>query len=130
MCQSSTFWKSTITNSVQFAPARPLREVRPRLLDSTRHPNVDVKVWIDDTGQVTGAELLSDDVEPEVADVASNMPLTSGALQPARLSGRPVSSEMVMHFISSLTSLLRATALSVELPRNTARLRRKLMDRR
>jgi hypothetical protein len=89
--------KHNYKSGTGFAPARPLREVRPRLLDSTRHPNVDVKVWIDDTGQVTKAELLSDDVEPEVADVASNAAY-KWAFQPARLSDRPVSSEMVMHF--------------------------------
>ncbi len=85
-----------------FAPARPVREVKPRLPEDVQqegpqHPDVAVKVWINDEGQVTKAELLSDHVDPEIADVASNAAY-KWAFEPARLSDRPVSSEMVMHF--------------------------------
>jgi TonB family protein len=80
-----------------FAPARPVREVKPKLPDAPEHPIVDVKVWIDETGQVTKTELLSDHVDPDVAEVASNA-AGKWTFQPAKLSDRPVSSEMVMHF--------------------------------
>ena len=79
-------------------PAGPRGQTQAsRRIAQTQHPNVDVKVWIDDTGQVTKAELLSDDVEPDVADIASNAAY-KWTFEPARLSDRPVSSEMVMHF--------------------------------
>ena len=83
-----------------FAPARPLREVKPRIPDNldqeAAHP-VDVKVWIDETGQVTKAELLSDHVDTDIAGIASNAAY-KWTFEPARLSDHPVPSEMVMHF--------------------------------
>jgi hypothetical protein len=82
----------------KFSPARPVRQVRPTLPPDYSSPDsVDVKVWIDRTGQVTKAELLSDHAEPEIGDIASNAAL-KWSFEPARLSDRPVSSEMVMHF--------------------------------
>jgi hypothetical protein len=85
-----------------FSPAKPLREVKPRLPeelepDAASPTNVDVKVWIDDTGQVTRTELLSDGIEPEIGEIASNAAYKWN-FEPARVSDRPVSSEMVMHF--------------------------------
>ena len=85
-----------------FSPARPVRQVKPRLPeelqgDNESHPDVAVKVWIDDTGQVTKAELLSDDVAPQIAQIASNAAY-KWTFAPARLSDKPVSSEMMMHF--------------------------------
>jgi TonB family protein len=96
------FGRHNYKSGSDFAPARPVREVRPRLPEDAQqegpqHPDVDIKVWIDDTGQVTKAELLSDHVDPEIADVASNA-ACKWTFEPARLSDRPVSSEMVMHF--------------------------------
>ena len=86
----------------KFSPARPVRQVRPRLPadlqgDEANTQPVDVKVWIDTSGQVTKAELLSDRTTPEVADITSNAAL-KWTFEPARLSDHPVSSELVMHF--------------------------------
>jgi len=86
----------------KFSPARPVRQVRPRLPadlqgDQANTQPVDVKVWIDPSGQVTKAELLSDRTTPEVADITSTAAL-KWTFEPARLSDHPVSSEMVMHF--------------------------------
>lgn len=86
----------------KFSPARPVRRVKPRLPTELEHGEappspVDVKVWIDKSGQVTKAELLSDNSDPEVSDIAANAAL-KWTFEPARLSDRPVSSEMVMHF--------------------------------
>ena len=85
-----------------FLPAKPLRQVRPRLpadmqTDSSYPLPVDVKVWIDKNGQVTKAELLSDNAGPEVADIASNAAL-KWTFSPAKLEDHPVDSQMVMHF--------------------------------
>jgi TonB family protein len=84
-----------------FVAAKPVRQVKPKLpadleLDDSS-PTVDVKVWIDKSGQVTKAELLSDQAQPEVADIASNAAL-KWTFEPARVSDHAVSSEMVMHF--------------------------------
>jgi hypothetical protein len=85
-----------------FSQARPVHEVKPRLPadlqpDGARPPDVDIKVWIDNTGRVTRTELLSGDIAPKIADIASNA-AHNWTFEPARLSDRPVSSEMVMHF--------------------------------
>jgi TonB family protein len=56
-----------------------------------------VKVWIDKSGQVTKAELLSDTAEPELGEIASNAAL-KWTFEPARLSDHAVPSELVMHF--------------------------------
>ena len=66
-------------------------------LENPSPASVDVKVWIDKSGQVTKAELLSDSSDSAVADLAANAAL-KWTFEPARLSDRPVSSEMVMHF--------------------------------
>jgi TonB family protein len=82
----------------KFAAAKPVRQVKPRLpMDLEEAGPVDVKVWIDRSGQVTKAELLNGDGQPEVGEIASNAAL-KWTFEPARLSDRPVSSEMVMHF--------------------------------
>jgi TonB family protein len=86
----------------KFSPAVPVRQVKPRLPAEVEHEShspspVDVKVWIDKSGQVTKAELLSDNTQPEVADITSNAAL-KWTFEPARISDRPVASEMVMHF--------------------------------
>ena len=85
-----------------FSPARPVRQVKPRLPadlqpESGSPPPVDVKVWIDKSGQVTRAELLSENTESDIAEIASRAAL-KWTFEPARLSDRPVSSELVMHF--------------------------------
>ena len=85
-----------------FSPARPVREVKPRIssawqMKSDTPSLVDVKVWIDKTGQVTKTELLSDDPEPDMAELASNAAY-KWTFEPARLADHPVSSEMVLHF--------------------------------
>jgi hypothetical protein len=86
----------------KFLPASPIRQVKPRLpADLQREAEyknpVDVKVWIDDNGLVTKALVLSDSSGPEIADFAAHTAL-KWTFTPARLSDRPVSSEMVMHF--------------------------------
>jgi TonB family protein len=86
----------------KFLPARPIRQVKPRLPAELQHDNVspppvDVKVWIDKSGQVTKAELLSDTAEPELGEIASNAAL-KWTFEPARLSDHAIPSEMVMHF--------------------------------
>ena len=92
------FGKHSYKSGEDFSPARPLREVKPELLDdNARQANVDVRVWIDEKGEVTRTELITDHVAPEVADIASNA-ANKWKFTPARLSDHPVSSEMVMHF--------------------------------
>jgi hypothetical protein len=92
------FGKHSYKSGDEFSPARPLREVKPELLDdNARQATVDVRVWIDDNGEVTKTELISDHVAPEVADIASNA-ANKWKFSPAHISDRPVSSEMVMHF--------------------------------
>jgi len=86
----------------KFLPPVPARQVKPKLpidwaRDNGHPPPVDVKVWIDKTGQVTRAELLSESPEPDIADLAANAAL-KWTFEPARVADRPVSSEMVMHF--------------------------------
>ena len=86
----------------KFSPAKPIRQVKPRMpdeisTDTGYPPPVDVKVWIDKTGQVTKAELLSDHTETEIADIAAHAAL-KWTFEPARLADNPVNSEMVMHF--------------------------------
>jgi hypothetical protein len=86
----------------KFSPAKPVRQVKPRIpaavqADAGALSPIDVKVWIDKTGQVTKAELLSDHAESQVADIASNAAL-KWTFEPARLSDHPISSEMVLHF--------------------------------
>ncbi len=85
----------------KFTAAQPIRQVKPRLPSSlqrdTEYPPVEVKVWIDKTGQVTKAELESDPADSEVGEIATNAAL-KWTFEPARLSDHPVSSEMIMHF--------------------------------
>ncbi len=85
-----------------YSPARPVREVKPRLPEELERniadqPAVDLKVWIDNSGQVTKTEILSKHSAPEVAEIASNA-ARKWTFEPAQVADRPVSSEMVMHF--------------------------------
>jgi hypothetical protein len=92
------FGKHTYKSGDDFSPASPVREVKPQLSqDTTQLAAVDVKIWINDKGDVTKTELITDHVPPEVADVASTA-ANKWKFKPARLSDRPVSSEVVMHF--------------------------------
>jgi outer membrane biosynthesis protein TonB len=86
----------------RFLPARPVRQVKPRLsaewASANGYPSpVDVKVWVDENGRVTRAQPLSGESEPEIADMASNAAM-KWTFEPARIADRPVSSEVVMHF--------------------------------
>ncbi|MCL4402158.1 MAG: energy transducer TonB [Acidobacteria bacterium] len=83
-----------------FAPPRPLREVKPAvppslLADDT--DEVDLKVRIDETGRVLGTEFLRRGTQPMVAGLVRDA-AREWEFQPAERNGRPVSSEMVLHF--------------------------------
>jgi outer membrane biosynthesis protein TonB len=92
------FGKRSYKSGDEFSPASPLREVKPQLSDENPpRAAVDVRVWIDDKGDVTKSELITEHVQPDIADIASNA-ANKWKFKPARLSDRPVSSELVMHF--------------------------------
>jgi hypothetical protein len=86
----------------KFSPATPVRQVTPRLPADWQTHNgnpapLDVKIWVDEDGHVTRAQPLSREPDSEVAELASNAAL-KWSFEPARLSDRPVASEMIMHF--------------------------------
>jgi hypothetical protein len=85
-----------------FQPAKPIHEVRPKLplalqqqLQSGKQ--IDVKIWINDQGVVTKAELPSQAAKSEVGDLSAHAAL-QWKFHPAQLEEKPVASEMVLHF--------------------------------
>jgi hypothetical protein len=85
-----------------FQPAKPIHEVRPKLplalqqqLQSGKQ--IDVKIWINDQGLVTKAELPSQTAKSEIGDLSAHAAL-QWKFHPAQLEERPVASEMVLHF--------------------------------
>jgi len=85
-----------------FQPAKPIHEVRPKLplalqqqLQSGKQ--IDVKIWINDQGVVTKAELPSQAAKSEIGDLSAHAAL-QWKFYPAQLEEKPVASEMVLHF--------------------------------
>ncbi len=89
--------KHTYKSGEQFSPARPVHEFKPLITNQAVEAEVDVRIWIDETGQVTKSELLSGNAQPEIAHIASTA-ANKWTFQPARIADHPVSSEVVMHF--------------------------------
>jgi hypothetical protein len=77
----------------EFVPASPTRQVAPATAGGVGA--VDVKVFIDESGSVTRAQVLTkgSDMATRSVDAARQWRFT-----PARKHDKPVSSEMVLHF--------------------------------
>jgi TonB family protein len=85
-----------------FADATPLRQVTPTVPSSLLAAvpdgtGVDLKVQIDPSGNVSEASLLSRDSQPVVANMVADA-AREWQFEPARLNGKPVPSEMILHF--------------------------------
>jgi len=84
-----------------FVPPRPIRRVQPSIpapLRGTDAPvAVDLKIRIDETGNVLRTELLSGDPREFAARQALGA-ARKWQFAPAELDGKPVPSEMVLHF--------------------------------
>ena len=85
-----------------FREAKPLRQVRPTVpanlfVDDEDDGEVDFKVHIDESGNVSEAELLTRGVQSRVADLAADAALNWQFI-PAELDGKPVESELVLRF--------------------------------
>ena len=83
------------SDSDSFVPPSPTRKVAPAIPGGDAQGSVDVKVYIDESGKVSRAQVLTKD-----SDLAG--PSLSAARQwhfsPARKRDKPVPSEMVLHF--------------------------------
>jgi hypothetical protein len=82
--------------SVAFVPPSPIRQVAPmKPANAAESRPVDVKVFIDESGSVTRAQLLTkgNDLSAGALNAARQWQFT-----PARKHDRPVVSEMVLHF--------------------------------
>jgi TonB family protein len=78
-----------------FVPPAPIRKVSPAVPDGDAQGSVDVKVYIDESGKVSRAQLLTKD--SDLADAALNA-ARQWHFTPARKRDKPVPSEMVLHF--------------------------------
>jgi hypothetical protein len=78
----------------------PAAELSPRLVrDMKEQVPIDVKVYVDRTGKVEYAELLSKGTGRD-RDLASLAVFTSRhwEFSPARLEGEPVEAQVILHF--------------------------------
>jgi outer membrane biosynthesis protein TonB len=81
--------------SGSFVPPAPMRKVAPvKLADGDARP-VDVKVFIDESGNVSRAQLLTKGGDPSGAALNA---ARQWQFTPARKHDKPVASEMVLHF--------------------------------
>jgi len=82
------------TSEAAASPVRKVLPLKPADSDAGARP-VDVKVFIDEAGDVTRAQLMSKDSDLASAALAA---ARQWRFTPARKHDRPVSSEMVLHF--------------------------------
>jgi TonB family protein len=83
-----------------FVPAKAVRQVNPNLPGSVKLPEdtrVSVKVSLDETGQVTGTDLVTRDVDTRLANAAMDA-ARRWRFKPAREQRRPVASAVILHF--------------------------------
>jgi TonB family protein len=80
-----------------FVPPAPVRKVSPAIPPGSGHAegSVDVKVYIDESGNVSRAQLLSKKNELAGASLGA---ARQWQFTPARKHDKPVASEMVLHF--------------------------------
>lgn len=77
------------------APAAPIRKVLPAIAAGTDAGPVDVKVFIDDAGNVTRAQVLTKGSSFAAAALSA---ARKWQFTPARKHDKPVASEMILHF--------------------------------
>jgi len=78
-----------------FVPATPIRKVAPAKPAGAEARPVDVKVFIDDSGSVTRAQVLTKGTDLAAAALSA---AREWQFTPARKHDKPVASEMVLHF--------------------------------
>jgi hypothetical protein len=76
-----------------FVPPSPIRKIVPARVADARP--VDVKVFIDEAGEVTRAQMLTKGGDPSGAALSA---ARQWRFTPARKHDKPVASEMVLHF--------------------------------
>lgn len=88
-----------------YEPPKPVHQVTPSLPPRLRQQlegavPVDLRVYVDSSGKVRRAEMLSEDVDPPLSELALNA-ARKWEFTPARIGEERVPAEVIVHFVFS-----------------------------